>query len=425
MICKQCKRPSGGLLTSQTIRLTYTAQQLQVANLWLSPDEYGSNQYLEFKYKDNDPNLPYLSFKDGVLPIYTPGEAIAISDHKAISVKVSSDADNALTIGVDDGLYVKSVPTPDLSNYYTKTEIDSKFSNYYTSSMIDSKLLGLQNQISTNATSISQEVSRATAQESELISAIVTTDTNLSNEVSRATNKESELDAKIAQIKTPTFEGKDITSIEVDDGISGVIDGSGKLTLSLTPLTGKYFTRFELSQLAGFNALQTNTSIQWGFAATVAPVVALPVPLSGIGTKLGFETEFINIRPDGDGSINYKVKLSFSVITDATTDGTTTITIGDPSSWGTEDGAFHIWVAGIEPAIDYTNQHTEPTDIYTFSVNNFGITRVNITLNMPVAIENRLRRFYFGISMKGWFPSPQGLSYKLFDYMDLELIPSV
>jgi hypothetical protein len=159
----------------------------------------------------------------------------------------------------------------------------------------------------------------------------------------------------------------------------------------------------------------------WLKKVTNRKILGLKVPKDGIGEAMGFDTEFFNKHPDGSGQREYRVKLKFSVITDAGVGGSSTITIGKPDIWDQNDGAFHMWTAGIEPEIDYSNDHTDRTDIYTFVVDNFRVTPITITLNKTVWIENRLRKFYFGISMKGWFPVPDTANYKLYDYVELFL----
>lgn len=239
---------------------------------------------------------------------------------------------------------------------------------------------------------------------------------------SQDSDNATKIDNGILKTTITKYQDQNVKEIIAAEGIKGNIENN-ILTLTADSPVAKndYYVKWELSDLAGFDGLDTHSSITWSEYAVASPVVGLKVPKDGIGEAMGFDTEFFNKNPDGSGQREYRVKLKFSVITDAGVGGSSTITIGKPDIWDQNDGAFHMWTAGIEPEIDYSNDHTDRTDIYTFVVDNFRVTPITITLNKTVWIENRLRKFYFGISMKGWFPVPDTANYKLYDYVELFL----
>ena len=182
-----------------------------------------------------------------------------------------------------------------------------------------------------------------------------------------------------------------------------------------------YYAKFELSELSGFDGIDNKAAITWSEYAIASPVCALKVPFGNIGDLMGFDTQFDNKNPDGAGQREYKVTLKFLVVTDSGVAGKSTFTIYN--GLDANDGAFHMWTAGIVPEIDYSNQNTDHDDVYTFEVDNLRITPITINLKKSVFIENRLRKFYFGISMKGWFQNPHTVNYKLYDYVEMILTP--
>jgi hypothetical protein len=232
----------------------------------------------------------------------------------------------------------------------------------------------------------------------------------------------TEIDDGTLKTTITKYQNYNVKEIIATNGIKGNIENN-ILTLTADSPVAKndYYVKWQLNELAGFDGLDTQSSITWSDYAVAAPVVGLKVPKGEIGQLMGFDTEFFNKNPDGSGQREYRVKLKFSVITDAGRGGSSTVTIGKRDIWDQNEGAFHMWTAGIIPEIDYSNQHTERNDIYTFVVNNLRVTPITITLNKTVWIENRLRKFYFGISMKGWFPNPDTVNYKLYDYVELFL----
>lgn len=260
----------------------------------------------------------------------------------------------------------------------------------------------------------------AKAESDENSQAIDGLNQSIAKEIQDRTNADKTLQDEIDSIKPITYQNKAISTISVSGGINGVIDDSGNLGLSLSEPNG-YYAKFELSELAGFDGIDNKAAITWSEYAIANPVCALKIPFGQIGDLMGFDTQFDNKNLDGAGQREYKVTLKFLVITDAGVAGKSTFTIYNGSE--ANDGAFHMWTAGIDPEIDYSNQNTDHNDIYTFEVDNLRITPITINLKKSVFIENRLRKFYFGISMKGWFQDPHTVNYKLYDYVEMILTP--
>lgn len=80
------------------------------------------------------------------------------------------------------------------------------------------------------------------------------------------------------------FQNQNVKEIIAQDGIKGSI-ANNILTLTADSPVGKndYYVRWELSELAGFDGLDTRSSITWSDYAIASPVVGLKVPKDGIG----------------------------------------------------------------------------------------------------------------------------------------------
>lgn len=472
MGCNQCKRPEEAMITSQTLRIGQNGQ-LTIANLWLSPDNYLSNELLEIRYKDADPLKPYLAIKQNALPFYTPGSGIDITQEKIIQAHISEDANNALEIGADDGLFVAKATDFNLvdgvattvTDNETSKQIDVNISDRSDNALqllpdnklyvapgstpsvlvdgqatkISSPQTGQQAvnvQISKNQGNIAdivedgifvpqtevdlsnyytkqqtnQQIIDATAPLSEQIN---TVNQNLVAETNRATQEESNL-----QKQFPKFQNIQISSIVAKNGISGSIDQAGLLSLGLD-IKNNYFVTLPLSDIGGESALKT-CSLVWSNGATAKAVEGLPLDTQGIGLDQGFYAVFKNPNVSPSGSTAYNLTLRMLVFFNGDIgDGTTNFTIGD----NTIRSAFTTWIAGITPKGDFT-QHTSPmADVYPITVNNYGITELEIVIKDPIYIENKFQTFFVGADMAAWFTSKQGVELMAFESIDFILTP--